>query len=568
MAKDPQQVAVVGGGIAGLYAAYRLMSQKPQSYEVSLFESSSRLGGRICSQDIPGLPFNAELGAMRFPERHRLLVNLIDHLEIPTKSFDVGPLKLYVRGRHLTPKEVADGYCRQCRSPIPYKLKKEEQEQLPSELVKLAVREFLKDLTFAKADAAMAHHLRQRVQEDWLDCVQNHWHDIRDFGRYHGIALQNIGFWNLLQHYLSNEASEYIHAAMGLDSVLGNWSAAVAIPWFLADFGLDTYHMIPGGTERICEKLVKRLERDCTIHRERPVTRVRRQDDHWYLQCGETGSEGPFDLVILAVPKSPLERIQFEGLGEDWRPRWLGQVRSHRLFKLFLLYDDVWWKGMFESDKDTDPDTGRIFTDLPLRQVFYFGPGWMQEHGDPLNGRAFEGSDQWGLIMASYSDEQSASFWHSPDLVEDLAGQEEFYGCPYYREPLGLSEPYEKRALRSVPQDLRARDRTVRKIHKLLQEIHDDIEIPDPVLGVFKDWGDQPYGGGWHTWDIGTRPWALASRPQLAEGLFVCGEAYSDEQGWIEGALKSAELVLGSLGVASPKWWPAADEDLPHYIAP
>jgi monoamine oxidase len=29
--------------------------------------------------------------------------------------------------------------------------------------------------------------------------------------------------------------------------------------------------------------------------------------------------------------------------------------------------------------------------------------------------------------------------------------------------------------------------------------------------------------------------------------MFICGEAYSDAQGWVEGALQTADLVLAKL---------------------
>lgn len=36
----------------------------------------------------------------------------------------------------------------------------------------------------------------------------------------------------------------------------------------------------------------------------------------------------------------------------------------------------------------------------------------------------------------------------------------------------------------------------------------------------------------------------LANRP-----LFICGEAYSDAQGWVEGALQTADLLLKKFGI-------------------
>lgn len=37
---------------------------------------------------------------------------------------------------------------------------------------------------------------------------------------------------------------------------------------------------------------------------------------------------------------------------------------------------------------------------------------------------------------------------------------------------------------------------------------------------------------------------ALGDRP-----LYICGEAYSDAQGWVEGALQTADMVLDQLGL-------------------
>jgi monoamine oxidase len=37
--------------------------------------------------------------------------------------------------------------------------------------------------------------------------------------------------------------------------------------------------------------------------------------------------------------------------------------------------------------------------------------------------------------------------------------------------------------------------------------------------------------------------------------VYVCGEAYSNGQGWVEGALETAELVLqGPFGLSAPAW--------------
>jgi hypothetical protein len=54
------EIAIVGGGVAGLYCALRLAGTK----KVTFYESLNRLGGRIETVDLNG--FKAECGPMRF----------------------------------------------------------------------------------------------------------------------------------------------------------------------------------------------------------------------------------------------------------------------------------------------------------------------------------------------------------------------------------------------------------------------------------------------------------------------------------------------------------------------
>ena len=36
----------------------------------------------------------------------------------------------------------------------------------------------------------------------------------------------------------------------------------------------------------------------------------------------------------------------------------------------------------------------------------------------------------------------------------------------------------------------------------------------------------------------------LIIQPRKDAGVYICGEAYSDAQGWVEGALQTADMVL------------------------
>ncbi len=61
-------------------------------------------------------------------------------------------------------------------------------------------------------------------------------------------------------------------------------------------------------------------------------------------------------------------------------------------------------------------------------------------------------------------------------------------------------------------------------------------------------------GYGVHQWGLGADDsvvMPLLAKPFEREDIFTCGEAYSDYQGWVEGALRSANLVLKHFDINS-----------------
>ena len=73
-------LAVVGGGVAGAYVAWRAATARPV-WRIGLFEASSRVGGRLLSLRLEGIPrVRAELGGMRFRTSQPLISGVIHAL--------------------------------------------------------------------------------------------------------------------------------------------------------------------------------------------------------------------------------------------------------------------------------------------------------------------------------------------------------------------------------------------------------------------------------------------------------------------------------------------------------
>jgi monoamine oxidase len=79
-----------------------------------------------------------------------------------------------------------------------------------------------------------------------------------------------------------------------------------------------------------------------------------------------------------------------------------------------------------------------------------------------------------------------------------------------------------------------------------LQSVH-NIEIPKAEDAVFQDWGLDPYGAGYHAWAAHYSPWNMFGcmlKPVPSYNVYICGEAYSLDQGWVEGALSTVDECL------------------------
>src|SRR5580658_5229803 len=82
-------VAIIGGGVPGTYAARRIAREQPH-LRVALFEMSDRIGGRLRSIAFPEAPhLVGEAGGMRFLPAHKHVFNLVRQLGLPMRGYPV-----------------------------------------------------------------------------------------------------------------------------------------------------------------------------------------------------------------------------------------------------------------------------------------------------------------------------------------------------------------------------------------------------------------------------------------------------------------------------------------------
>lgn len=513
MSQEIIDVAIVGGGVGGVYTGWRLMTgdpgrgDLPPNPTVHLFELSQRIGGRLLSLTPPEMPnFKAEFGGMRFLTNQPHVRNLVDYFDLPTVPFPVGGQNniYYLRGQHFREHEFSDS------ANIPYRLSWLERGKTPGMLIAQAIDTIL-------PGAARLSHLE--------------WQEVKENFKFNGEHLYNLGFWNVLDMVMSDEAYKLVLDAGGYVTAMCNWNAAEALEFYLGDFGEDAVYMkLIDGYESLPLTLAdKFVAAGGHIHLEQRLTHFDRvtQEGETYYDLHFSGRPSvKARHVVLAMPRRSLELLDAEHtefLANAAVQALIPTVTPHPMFKMFMAYRYPWWR-------DAGVDQGRSITDLPLRQIYYFG-------SEPDPGR-YEAEIMDSLLMASYDDGRFVDFWA---------------GTSSHQDKLPVADLNQSRW-----GQMAAPPAMVAHAQRQLRLVHDLEYIPEPYAAGYVNWGQDPFGGAWNSWNVRVKAWEVQEKmvqPLSDWQVYICGEAYSGEQGWVEGALSTAEVVLqDKLGLRSPRW--------------
>jgi Flavin containing amine oxidoreductase len=576
-------VAVVGAGVAGLYVAWRLLSEPAYATKsIALFDTADRVGGRILSVTMPDIPYVTELGAMRYLPDQILVRSLIeDRLQLEHSEFSFETRGYFLRGKYISQEAV--NLAKATNSPknvFGYDVHESENGKTPIELIILAIQRTLRELEIPSvvsrrevrgvSVAALQQKLGDLGQATLLSDPVGHftakeWKMIKRYGHIHGCPLYEIGFWEIIQRFLTPEGYKLAYDGGGGFQHL---NAADAIVWFLSDFTASPYQTVAGGMGQLVRKLQGEIINRSTsalkpeldvinLRWELREVRHRAKVKNSLIQLtfdvgGSVGGAAPersitAATVILCLPQPALKSIKFydfemePGATNERTTQLLNSafdaVTANPLFKACLIYEKPWWPN------ENIPSSFRIFTDLPLRQIYQFGI----ERQLSISSSSRRSACMLMLLV----DARYADYWKQLDKMCETAQR-------YY------SSKFEKSMTETPRRDLHLILGTYGTGEALSSHLQDMLakvtgkSAPAPIALMLKHWSDRPHQVGWHAWNVGARSWEVAGklvRPFVDADLYTCGEAFSGEQGWIEGALKSAERVLESIGVPSPPPW-------------
>lgn len=511
-------VAVVGAGISGIYSAWRLATSS-SAPRVHVFDSSDRVGGRLLSLVPPGVPTaRVEIGGMRYTSSHVQVAGVVKYLGLATENFVVGqPNNIaYVRGKRLRTRDLTDA------KKIPYDIAREDRKGLKTGFPALAAERFLQ-IVFKKKK---------------VDLKTVNWLSVARTGRYEGHALTDLTMRYLFTRSVGHEAFQFAYDTSGYDSIFSTWNAADGFPWNLDDYGTAvTYSHVTDGYLTIALKLQQLFEGGGgTVQLRHRLVRF----DRVTLDDGSAGVRLEFAAgarakpvtvfarkLILAMPRRSIELLEASGVVLDANNRpvraLIESVTPIPLFKIALAYRSRWWEKLGITK-------GQTVTDLPIRQCYY----WPVE--DPKT--------RHGVILV-YDDGSDLDYWAALRTLKHGV----FKNAP---APAG--------AATHLPNwnDFSAPRLMVEEVHRQLLEIHGVTPRAtiEPYSAAFMDWGADPFGGGANFWPLHVNSQRVGRKilhPMPSEPVYICGDAYSHAQGWVEGALATAEAMLqGHLGLAAP----------------
>ena len=555
---------IFGAGPAGLYTAWRLVTggKAVAGDVIQLYEwgdyafdgpgSGTRLpAGRIVTHFCNDDPRQSyiEAGGMRFiqwdaakSEGHQLVTLTIEALGLAGKIIDFNttdnPL-LFLREEHIYQDQLAT-------HPAPYNTPGNNEQPAATLFSNISA------LITGKAPVSTRSQQCAFYGSGRLPATFN------SFVYPPGSIAGNIGYWNIFYDQAGNEGYEYAADAGGYTSNVINWNAANAAVYNGEFAPGGAFKTLSGGYSQVFVELYQQT-RAAAAKAGVTFELTQRTRLHSIWLEGETvnyrlaSAETPFKggavqttpNAFLAMPPASLDLVAeatqyadmpagtLDILNAEGVQLYIDGVIRQPSMRVMLFFDRPWWNDPgvpYPPSLTGKPNTfGPTITDLPLRQVYYFG-----NNSDGAENPAYG-------VLASYDDMQYVQFWQ--ELEVDVTERRK---VPIDQDHQVLFGPR------------KATDTMIRMVLLELAKVHwgdpnAAHQIPWPVEAIFNDFSLNPFGAGYHAWaahyDICDVMQKIRQPTGLVPGaasanLFIIGEAYSNDQAWVEGAFCTAESVL------------------------
>jgi monoamine oxidase len=408
-----KKVIIIGGGIAGLVAAFEL---RRQGHDPHVLEAQHRVGGRVRTiRDFaPGL--YAEAGAMRIPRVHDLTLAYCDLFGLELRPFVMGNPKtlVHIDGQRMTTAEADANPDR-----LPFDLADHEKGKTWTALWNEATSEF----------RAQYEEGGQEKLDDLLGGYDQY--SIREFLIMRGFSEGAIELYGVMSFRESNMNAAVVEQ---LREIVGR--------------SFEDMQEIVGGMDQLPRAFYENLKPYVRFGAE--VTAIEQDPDsvtvHYRGPAGRTSVTG--DYAICAIPFSVLRDIEILGTGfSRSKQKAIRELNYNASGKILFQTRHRFWEW------EDGIVGGTTVTDLPIRRICY------PSYSDP--------NDERGTLLASYTWGQDALRWGALDdedaieqALEDVAqihpsittefevgAVQNWYDDPYARGAFALFEPEQQTRL-------------------------------------------------------------------------------------------------------------------------
>ncbi len=393
------KVAVIGGGEAGLSAAFEL---RKIGCNITLFEASDRIGGRVYTYYFDrSKRYYGELGPMSIPVSHETTWHYINLFKLNTSPFvnnNTNTL-LYVRGKRAVnnPKGkyisrnifheflLTDSDRNKVRSQLNRKFYQKYLDALTSEERKELVEtkpEYLKSIEDIDKLSYRRAYENEEFSED---------------------AISMLGYLEGSHQFFRLSLTEILQQYYTVDSefTYGINNGMINLPFSL-------YKAICGNLEEVYKGIDKDKLGCVDIKMGSPIDGIYSSSSNnkillKYKECG-TSRENleEYDYVICAIPFTSLRRVEINPLFTVTKMQAINEMNYETAQKVYLYIKERFWEMGNASKKIVG---GRSFTDLPLTSVYY-----PSDHAKPVSNKYGKWTlkpdaspEEPGALLASYS---------------------------------------------------------------------------------------------------------------------------------------------------------------------
>lgn len=397
------------------------------------------------------------------------------------------------------------------------------------------------------------------------------WQKFRDTIKWKGQSIVDWTLWNLFSDFgYSNDCLTMLYRTLGFNGVfLSNVNAGIAFQ-LLEEFPSDPYFKtLKKGFSALPNALVDEIGKNkIFLNTQLEGIGITEGKEGYTLKYTHSDTDlGTKEIqatkVILGLPRLDLEKlfINSDALnklpGDASAKLWnnLQTTVNYPLLKINLYYDKAWWNE--ENTGHPSVGFGPNTSDLPLGFVYPF------YSIDKRTIAALE-YEEWHKKNHVAIDPSVKPLLEIIDKTKYEAPAALTIYCDYLNINFWKGLQHNGALFTSVMQTIQNNKETqtifaaskavVAAATKYFKVLFDTENVPQPVLTSARIWAgsteigvpsSEQFGYGVHFWALGAKDNEVQEYlTEPMENVFTCGESFSDYQGWVEGALRSADRVL------------------------